>query len=917
MTIVIENDRVRYEISDLAENLRFIDKATGADHLQPDLTSAFAHVKKGGRRLDATSITHSDGQMTACFGASGVTVNVKVDIQADYLTFEVVGVEGDGVEELCFLNIPLGVQAREEFTITAMALNLRTNVPGIPGGPNALPLATCYPRFGFAGAKAALLAGPQGDLRRIMQQVVDSSQDLPRSPIGGPRALDSEGNRGSYLFNFGDLSEDTVEDWIKLAKSLGITQIDFHGGSSFRFGDCRPDPNTYPEGLASLRSVIDRLHAAGILAGLHTYAFFIDKTCPWITPIPDQRLAKDATFTLSEPLGPRARRVTVAESTQEMSTTTGFFVRNSVTLQIDDELIVYGGISKEPPYSFTDCQRGTHGTQPSSHPEGSRVHHLKECFGLFVPDGDSTLYAEVAARTAAAFNGAGFDMIYLDALDGEDVVGGRENGWHYGSKFVFEIWKHLKKPAIVEMSTFHHHLWYVRSRMGAWDHPSRSHKRFVDIHCAANEGNKSIFLPSHLGWWAFKTWAGPQVEPTFADDIEYLCCKCIGHDVGLSVMGIDPEEVSEVPALGRLGQIVGRYEHLRLADHFGQGIKARLRRPGDEFTLFQDPPGSWGLKPAQYSRHKVVDSADWASRWTVSNRFGRQIPSIRIEALASAGGYEAPENLTLADFTEEWEQTSASSSIKTGIATSTGVKEGMTGGSYEAVNATNRRKGAWSKAMKTFSPPVDLRGHQALGLWVKGDGQREVLNLQVRSPVHVSHAVGDHYVVVDFVGWHYIELIEPEGERYDLYQWPYGSPYAIYREAVDYGQIESLSLWYNNLPAGGKVTCRMGPIKALPLKEARIVSPAITIGGRTMTFPVEMTTGDYLEFDETKGCILYGPKGQVIREVEPEGKAFVMERGPNQVTFSSDSPEGPTPRVAVTLATTGRPLRDLQSAEGR
>ena len=81
-----------------------------------------------------------------------------------------------------------------------------------------------------------------------------------------------------------------------------MTQIDFHGGRSFRFGDFRPDPDLYPQGVASMKAVIDKLHAAGIQAGLHTYAMFIDKSCPYVTPVPDPRLGKDATFTLAADL---------------------------------------------------------------------------------------------------------------------------------------------------------------------------------------------------------------------------------------------------------------------------------------------------------------------------------------------------------------------------------------------------------------------------------------------------------------------------------------------------------------------------------------------------------------------------------------------------------------------------------------
>ena len=254
-------------------------------------------------------------------------------------------------------------------------------------------------------------------------------------------------NRGSYLFNFGNLTEKTVDGWIQLVQRLGLNQIDFHGGKSFRFGDCRPNPEMYPRGRASLKAVIDKLHKAGIAAGLHTYSFFIDKNCPWVTPVPDSRLANDATFTLAAPLTAESAALSVIESTKDMSTITGFFVRNSVTLQIEDELITYSGVSKESPYGFTGCTRAAYGTRAAPHRAGAKVHHLKECFGLFVPDGDSTLFAEVAGKTAEMFNECGFDMIYLDALDGEDILGGSENGWHYGSKFVFEIWKRLKKPA--------------------------------------------------------------------------------------------------------------------------------------------------------------------------------------------------------------------------------------------------------------------------------------------------------------------------------------------------------------------------------------------------------------------------------------------------------------------------------------
>ena len=182
-----------------------------------------------------------------------------------------------------------------------------------------------------------------------------------------------------------------------------------------------------------------------------------------------------------------------------MSTIIGGAIRNSVTLRIENELIVYSGVANQPPFGFSGCRRGAHGTQIAAHSQGAKVHHLKECFGLFVPDPDSTLFTEIAARNAEIVNACGFDMMYLDALDGEDLLGGAENAWHYGSRFVYEIWKRLKRPILMEMSTFHHHLWCVRSRYCAWDHPTRSYKKFIDLHCAEGEGYRRMFIAGRIG----------------------------------------------------------------------------------------------------------------------------------------------------------------------------------------------------------------------------------------------------------------------------------------------------------------------------------------------------------------------------------------------------------------------------------
>jgi hypothetical protein len=274
----------------------------------------------------------------------------------------------------------------------------------------------------------------------------------------------------------------------------------------------------------------------------------------------------------------------------------------------------------------------------------------------------------------------------------------------------------------------------------------------------------------------------------------------------------------------------------------------------------------------------------------------------------AAGPYDAPGNLALADFRQagDFPVRGAQQGVTVELGPSQAqLKAGPSSGCFSAASARPAAAGAWAMAEKRFAPPLNLSGHQALGLWVYGDGQGEVLNVQLRSPHHLAGGIGDHYMRIDFTGWRYFELIEPEGARHADHAWPYGDVYSIYRESVQFGQVESLGLWYNHLPPGRKATCYLSPITALPVVPGKLLSPSITVGGATLAFPVEIESGSYLEFQSPSDCKLYGPQGQLLREVKPEGRPPVLEPGENQVEFRAKTAGGAAPRANVTVISRG------------
>jgi hypothetical protein len=889
-------DYASLTLADDGRALTLADRRTGENYLagQPP----FSTVKVAGRAVACTQAAQQAGKLTLGYGETGVKVVLGVRGLPHYLILSVLEATGPA-EELTLCELPLTLQGRpdEPFAACALALDLQTNVLPLPG-PMTRLAATCYPRFGMVGAEVALIGCPTAKLRGVIQEAVSASPGLPHSRVGGPWALEGPLNRTSYVFNFGGLNAQTADAWIERAKSLGFNQVQIHGGGAFRFGDCALDPTTYPGGLADVKAMTDKLHAAGIHVGMQPYAFFIDKRCPWVTPKPDPRLASDATLTLAADLPADAAEVPVVESTASMSAITGFFVRNSATLMVGQELITYQAVGKQAPFGFTGCTRGAYGTAAAAHAKGVPVRHLKECFGLFVPDPDTTLLEEVAAKTAELFSEGGFDCIYLDALDGEDVLGGAPWAWHYGSRYAFEVWKRLKRPAVIEYSTIHHHLWYLRSRMGAWDYPNRGDKKFIDMHVQGNAANDRVFIPSNLGWWALRTWGGPNQEPTFFDDIEYLCTKAIGTDTGLSLVGYDPA----VAAHRRLAEIIRRYENVRHAGTVSEAVKAEFRQAGREFSLIEGTEAAPRFRRMQYHRHRIEQAERRSNTWRVGNEFTAQPLALRIEALVSCSPYDAENARVILDLADtgslNLHQANNGVTLTTEAVTDP-VKVGDRSARLTAASTLTSPTGAWAQVGRLCDPALDLGANQALGVWVYGDGQGELLNFQLTSPQHIVAGIADHYLTVDFRGWRYFELVEPEGERWAQYTWPYGDAYSIFRELVYFPQIAGVSVWVNNLPPNAQVACCLSPIRALPVVPVKLSNPTVTVGGKSIRFPVEMETGSYLEYLPPGPARLYGPKGDLLSEVQPDG-TVTLAAGENELTFTCDGPPGLNLRARVT-----------------
>ena len=389
---LIENEVAKLAISPRGRCLALLDKRTGDDHLLR--TTPFVSLGSGSKTFDRSTCSQASGKLVFRFDQAPATVVLGVDVKPRYFVFRVESVDNPDIDELTFASLNLqackyvndmsGLGADDEFSVCLRALNLQTAVE-VRGNPPKMS-ASADRTHSLCGAAVALTACPNEQLRPALQDLL-RQENLAYSHLGGPFAREAAENRSSYLFAY--VSENDVEQWIDLAQRGGIGYIHLISWEQ-SLGHYAPNPSLFPNGINGLKTVVDKIHAAGLQVGMHTLTGCIDTNDPWVRPVPDPRLATDGTYTLTTAMGLQDANVPTAEPPGDFPTIWAYGSRGNC-LRIDDELILYARISQAAPYGFYQCQRGAFGTHVSEHQVGAKVHHMYVRYGCFQPDENSTL----------------------------------------------------------------------------------------------------------------------------------------------------------------------------------------------------------------------------------------------------------------------------------------------------------------------------------------------------------------------------------------------------------------------------------------------------------------------------------------------------------------------------------------------
>ena len=440
-------------------------------------------------------------------------------------------------------------------------------------------VAPPYEDGGVMGSKIALF-GCVVDKALETLGTVEIGEGLPHPMIDGEWVKTSPNANAAYLIT--SFTEENVDDAIALTLKAGLKYL-YHYGKTFEnWGHFDLYKGEFPNGLASLKNCVDKAEAKGIKMGTHCLSNFITTNDPYVTPIPDPRLAKVGSSLLTKSIGKADTEIEIASPV--------FFNQmknnNLKTVVLGKELIRYGGVSVVAPWRLLDCQRAAFGTQASAHRAGAKISKLLDHgYKVFLTEADLTI--EMSKTLAELYSRTGLRQISFDGLEGNRSTGLGT----YGESLMPYTWYNalapeLKDHMIIDASRTNHFFWHIYSRMN-WGEPWYAGFRESQTHYRFNNQAyfKRNFMPGMLGWFKM-------TSETSLEDIEWMLAKSAGYTAGYALVA-DPESIAQNGNSDVILDKLGDWEKLRLANVFTEKQKSDMRDNNKEFTLQRIDGNSW------------------------------------------------------------------------------------------------------------------------------------------------------------------------------------------------------------------------------------------------------------------------------------------------------------------------------------
>jgi hypothetical protein len=526
----------------------------------------------------------------------------------------------------------VGVVRDETFAVGIQALNIQTVGAATAAEGGSYVLGWAIEREGGVRDSAIALFGCAAKDALITIGKIEVDEGLPHPLLGGKWAKISPDATQPYLIT--SFGESNIEECITLARELGFRVI-YHPGPFETWGHFRLNPAQFPHGDESLKRCADKARKAGIGLGVHTLTAFITPNDPYVTPVPDPRLAKLGTARLAEAVDDTAAEIAVDDTTPFTKTQNWAWHRKFAL--IDSEIVEFTGVD-EARGRLTGCGRGMFGTKAAAHEAGAEIGRLAtHNYGTFYPGIEGGMIEEMADRIVELFRKAGLMQISFDGLEGLADYG-YPGDWTR-CLFVKRCWDGWGRPDIIsDASNLLHYLWHIHTRMN-WGEPWGKAMRegMPEVRFRNQDYFDRNLFPHMLGWFEFRTASG-ELEATTLDEIEWMLSKAAGYDAGFAIVA-QPENF-RINGQGKAAiAAIREWEKARRKGVFSPAQREKLRVPDSDWHLEAMGEEKWRLWPVAFSKTLVWEAtgpqasqqgaadagaASASAEWQVDNNFHTQ-----------------------------------------------------------------------------------------------------------------------------------------------------------------------------------------------------------------------------------------------------------------------------------------------------
>ena len=464
-------------------------------------------------------------------------------------------------------------------------------------------VAPVFQDAGIIGSKIALFGcEPEEVLNTI--EAIELEEGLPHPLLDGTWNKRVATATSAYLIQ--NFTSETIDEAIALTKKAGLNYL-YHPGPFENWGHFDLNKKSFPNNWESLKICVDKAEKEGIKIGLHTLSNFITTNDPYVTPIPDDRLAKVGSGILVKAINKDQKNIEISDPTyfNQMK-------NNSLhAVVIEKELIRYEAVSEKEPWVLMNCQRGVFGTTAAVHDKGVKISKLADhAYKTFLTNAE--LSVEMAGTIADLYNKTGVKQISFDGLEGNFSTGMGA----YGQLLFVDVWysklkPELKNAYIMDASRAGHYFWHMFTRMN-WGEPW--YADFRESQTAYRILNQDYFrrnyIPSMLGWFSMR-------PNTSIEDIEWMLARSAAFDAGYALV-TSPELVGKNGFAKEILEKIKQWEKARISNSFTVDQKRRMEDIKAEFMLESTSENSWNLIPYLVKRfeHKYRIRQPGEPVWT-------------------------------------------------------------------------------------------------------------------------------------------------------------------------------------------------------------------------------------------------------------------------------------------------------------